>query len=606
MNREYNVHCLEEAGDVTEQMKTLAETLGSFDAAGQPLSEYGVLEVLQKLARDCQEGDLPRELQMEILAFALREERPDQVSEWGTRYGPTLTWTSETNETKEWPDRNEITPDGIAYWTRRAQEASHPVLKARYAGAAWDLARLAGVRPDYRMAQAAIDAAVHLTHGNYRAHETEVIRQLEHALRLARTLGDEDREHAVRDAMIQYEEGIAVDEKAGLWGFSFDNLVLGQLGSPTEVQATAIVEDMEARISRLAEPAQGRPDPWKTEAAAARLAEYYRRIGNRDALRCVLAKLVAAFEAASESARPMLAHAWMEHLYGVLSSYGLPNEAGRIAVKLAELGPAVRASMKEVAVEFQIDGKKLKDAVDAILGNRLEEALGRIAAGFVPELAKVEAGVRERAQKAPLAYLFPMALKDQLGRTIARVGTAEIDPEGRMVHEASQNLYFLSPLLRDAVRAVAAKYSPTADDLVGYLYGSPAFRDGQKTLLRHGLKLYLDEDWIAATHVLVPQVESAFRTLLGKAGRPVMKSARQGGGFDYRPLDDLLRDPAIEGIFGQDATFYLRALLTDRRGWNARNSLCHGILPATDVGYALADRLFHVLLCLAQVREKSG
>jgi hypothetical protein len=220
--------------------------------------------------------------------------------------------------------------------------------------------------------------------------------------------------------------------------------------------------------------------------------------------------------------------------------------------------------------EAEIDGRKVKQLVDVLEGG-LEEALDRIAAEFVPERGKLETQVKAHAQKAPLHYLFPVAIKDYLGQTVALIGSAEADLEGRTVHEMSQHLYFFSPFLHAVLEGLVARYSPTPDDLTAHVYQSPAFREEQKPLLQRGFQLYLDQDAIATTHVLVPQIESAFRTLLEKAGRPVMKYARWGGGFDYRPLDDLLRDPAAEAILGQDLTFYLRVLLTDRRGWNARN-----------------------------------
>jgi hypothetical protein len=57
-------------------------------------------------------------------------------------------------------------------------------------------------------------------------------------------------------------------------------------------------------------------------------------------------------------------------------------------------------------------------------------------------------------------------------------------------------------------------------------------------------------------------------------------------------------------IFSEDWTVYMRVLLTDPRGWNVRNNLCHGMLEPDEISDVVADRIFHVLLMLALVRLK--
>ena len=70
-----------------------------------------------------------------------------------------------------------------------------------------------------------------------------------------------------------------------------------------------------------------------------------------------------------------------------------------------------------------------------------------------------------------------------------------------------------------------------------------------------------------------------------------------------RGLDETLRDSVVIGVITEDAARYLRILLTDQRGWNIRNTLCHGILPADSFGQEVADRVIHALIILAAVRE---
>ena len=50
--------------------------------------------------------------------------------------------------------------------------------------------------------------------------------------------------------------------------------------------------------------------------------------------------------------------------------------------------------------------------------------------------------------------------------------------------------------------------------------------------------------------------------------------------------------------------FYFRVLLTDKRGWNLRNNVAHGMSVMKDFDKQTADRLLHAFLCLGLVRLK--
>ena len=80
-----------------------------------------------------------------------------------------------------------------------------------------------------------------------------------------------------------------------------------------------------------------------------------------------------------------------------------------------------------------------------------------------------------------------------------------------------------------------------------------------------------------------------------------MKLGRSGG-FNLKTLDELLRTEQISRVLGEDVSLYFRVLLTDLRGWNIRNDVCHGISPYESFSKMVADRLIHILLVLGQLR----
>jgi hypothetical protein len=584
------------------------EYIKQIEETGEPIREYKLLSPLQK-ARATMLEENPEEddesLQLEILAFALREENDGSATEWGTSFGPMITTQQEDGQAEEWPGRTMVTTEAIEYWRGRAKESSHPVLRGKYARLAWDLAQMVPqCKPDYVMAQISIDSAIEASVGSHLESPLQGIEALATALRIAHTINDTDRIASVRDEMIRYEQRVAEDEKVGLWGFSFDCLLEDGLGNPTVEQVEMLVKQLEDRLSRLASRDPEQLDPWKVEAAAQRLAGYYRRTGSADELTRVLSTLGTAFENRASRVEPMLAYALLEHIHGVFASFGLTEEANRISVKLEEIGPALRASLKKITVETSIEGTKIREAVESIVDYEPHEALERLAVSFVPLRERVERQVRDYANKFVLGNLCMTDIKDYAGRTVSQIGSVDDDLEGRIVHQMSQNLQFQGFLLREVLSEAVRRNIFTAENVTSFLFESPVFRVQFREIISHGVGMFLDNDPLGAIHLLVPQVECAVRGLLAKARVQTIRPLRHGGGFDLRLLDDMLRDAATKTILGEDLSLYLRVLLTDRRGWNIRNRLCHADLPSAEMGDALADRAVHALLCMALVREK--
>lgn len=96
-------------------------------------------------------------------------------------------------------------------------------------------------------------------------------------------------------------------------------------------------------------------------------------------------------------------------------------------------------------------------------------------------------------------------------------------------------------------------------------------------------------------------MEQAVRQLATLIGAPIY-AQRRGGGLHVRTLDDLLRDAAIGTALTENVVTYLRVLLTDARGWNVRNTVCHGLAPVSMLTMPVADRVLHAALVLSLIR----
>lgn len=156
-----------------------------------------------------------------------------------------------------------------------------------------------------------------------------------------------------------------------------------------------------------------------------------------------------------------------------------------------------------------------------------------------------------------------------------------------------------APLVRALLSKATARVPLTVDLLMTQVRASPVFAEDRHAIIAHGLRSFLDGEHLASVHLLIPQIKSAIRRLAELIGVPTQRRDKHGG-LDFRMLEELLRDVTV--VLGDEQSLYLRVLLSDRRGWNLRNEVCHGVLPATAFGPAMSDRVLHVMLLLGTLR----
>jgi hypothetical protein len=261
--------------------------------------------------------------------------------------------------------------------------------------------------------------------------------------------------------------------------------------------------------------------------------------------------------------------------------------------------------MHEISHTVAIPTEKVNEYIEAITQGTIEEVLVRIAVQYVPDIEQTSIQVRELASKAPLTFLISHSILDSSGRPMANIGSVEEDFDGRVVTQLSQNMQIDAPFLRAVIKRMQEKFTPSLDTLLNYLHQSPLFQPDYKSLVAQGLNSYLQDDHVSAIHILIPQIENALRYLLQTSGGTIYKPNRVGG-LSLKILDEILRDNTVVNVLSDNVVKYLQVLLVDQRGWNIRNNVCHGLMQPEQLSNVVMDRLFHVLLLLALVREKES
>lgn len=589
-------------GDKGGETFTIEDLMHSLEASPDPIEEHRVASALREWGRS---HEVTREAQFEDMAFSFHAHEHQDPSVWELYFGPMMSGTTESGERWDVPSLSDVSADTLDYWTRRALESRHPVLKARYADLCWELPkRLPDARPSYEMAKVAIDAYLAAVEQRRYQHSVTLVGKLKRALEISLQIADPGRLAIVRDALIALESDIAEDESLGLWGFAFDSLIEppNRHIAVSDEQREQLVAALEARLDRFHKADATAFHPSGAEAAALRLAAYYKREGESKDVARVMGVYAAAVRKMQGVAAPMVLAHCLETLHEHLVQLGLRDDAKALTTEIREAGQQSLADMKEFSTSIEVPAEEVEAFFTELLHGTSEEVLVRFAVHFLPRQEELEAQLLQLSRDAPLSFLFSTAVKDDEGRTVARVGPIEGDLEGQLVRHTSQSLSLRIPWLREALRRGRSDGLVTFESVSEFVFGSPPFQSSRQPLMAAGLDAYFRDDTLAAVHILVPQIEQAIRYLTGLLQAPTL-NARRDGGFRARVLDDLLREPALESVLGKDVVAYLRVLLTDERGWNVRNLVCHGLAAPNTFGAPVADRLLHAILLLSLVRE---
>ncbi len=592
----------------SKDFEKVEEILKSLNSSTQQVCEEEISEMLKKVAKqeygENWRENIPEVLRAEIMAFDFMEDYQNSETGWGTYFGPMFVLPNKEKGAVEIPSIQDITPSMIDYWEKRAIELKSPILKTRYADLVWDFSeKIKGVKPNYKMAVIAIESIIDIADRDLHRYQISVITKLKRALSLALSLNNKELISKVKDAIIAYENKVAEDDKPVLWGFSFDLLLKNNNVQLTPEEKDSIIQDLEERLDRLSKSSDY--NFWAAENAAIPLAEYYNLISKEEDAKRVLLTYSKIVKAAVVSIQPsaQVAIAWLERLFHIYMQYGLKDETDEISIEIRKLGAKADSELKTIKASVTIPTEEIEKIINALIDGDVKTALARITVYYIPKKGEAIKQLNDLSKEAPITFLFTRKIQDSSGRIVATVGPLKDDFNGHVILQISQNMAYSSPFLRDTIKALICKFDLEAENIVDYLSESLIFEEDRRPLIEKGIEEYLNRNYIAALHVLIPQIEALIRNLAEKIGEPVFKQARYGG-FNYRNLEDMLWDENIKGVLGEDLTFYFRVLFVDPRGWNLRNNVCHGISTPETFNTTIADRVFHSLLCLSLIRER--
>lgn len=195
------------------------------------------------------------------------------------------------------------------------------------------------------------------------------------------------------------------------------------------------------------------------------------------------------------------------------------------------------------------------------------------------------AHVENQHRLSPLQRLFPTVLQTPEGLPFYAPESDEARFDLDMVKWETELLQQWTVIYAEALHRVVDTDLPPFKTLVGVLS-----EDGETSAIGHQLAesfyRYWAGDGAAALHTTVPMIEALVRDAVIRADRGIYRLQKHQSPGQYVGLGVLL--PLFYDIYNvseKDRRFF-NAVLRHPGGWNLRNLLSHGYLPAINGGVA--------------------
>jgi hypothetical protein len=268
--------------------------------------------------------------------------------------------------------------------------------------------------------------------------------------------------------------------------------------------------------------------------------------------------------------------------------------AHRVDERIAELQKSLNESGKRSLDEMKTISSSSIDITQFVEKAR-DAVKGKLAIDALVAFANMYHGarrarMRETSEKMlrehPLQAFISATHMSRDGRVIAKrpgMGSDsghsdEVAIWAEMVKQYNMELgLVVIGFILPALEVLALEHRLRENDFVAIASESPIVPEGRERLFGKALFAGYEKDFVAALHLLVPQVEHMVRWHLKAAGIKTTTLDKDGV-ENENGLSALMELPEVRQIFSEDLSFELKALFCDAFGPNLRNELAHGLL----------------------------
>jgi hypothetical protein len=342
------------------------------------------------------------------------------------------------------------------------------------------------------------------------------------------------------------------------------------------------------------------------EIIADLLATHFRRSNNKADDERVIRAAGLATEFAASQASALFAMTWLQTLLERYRSFGMNADADRVQVEARRRGMDSGEEMKKRAHTFTIPENMIAGYRKWLIEpQEPRDLLLRWACNNAPSVKGARETLEQSLTATPLLARIGVTAINA-GQFVSKAGSVEDDLEGRVAGHLRQLIEMRFNLFVGGWQHIQENRTLSAEDILGVISVSPVFSEGGLELIGEGLTRFFADDHLGATHILLPQVECALRNLLGLLGRPTNKAVRgESGVMQERNMNEALGDPAVQSVLPEDFQRHLQIVFASRLGFNLRNVVAHGLLPASQFSMLTSLMALQGLLLMSLIEAKT-
>ena len=580
-----------------ENQKKLQDILNLYDDVNR--KKFNDVEFRDSLSEIPFEEQQQDAYKFEMLAFSLVGNGKD--NDWGTYYGPIFLGKKEDGTPAYIPPLESITNEAVLYWESRIHQTHNPLLKMRYAGLVWDFKRkVCNDRYPSSLYDDYITSMLDVINGDYEPNDFSTVNVIE---RLSSFIKKDDKyKEQIKPALIRFDnERSSEDASARLWGAYIHFITEHKTWFTPEEEQTCIKKH-EDRLIRLSSAAD--INPWAVNEQSKALSDYYKSRNKLSEINRVLHVMEQSFRKVKPD---MDSLQWMGNLEQIASTYaiyGFKEERQRLLKEIEIAGNEATRQMQSHSFTFDIPQEAYDQIKTFLLQGSTDEQFQRFCIYNIIDKGQQAKELKKLANQYPLVYMMPTHLMDPHGKPASIIKGIDYDFDGQLVLHICKHIQFNAIFMRYCINLLRDSKALSIDSIMSRVKDSPIIDVNRQEIIRQALLAYEADNYVIMCHLLVPQIEDTFRTLLDKSGKPVIRPQKDKNnpGYSQRILDDILKDDVVVETFGENFSYYARILLTDQRGLNIRNNLCHGLVDPAFFNGTIADRLLHLLCVLTLVK----
>lgn len=540
----------------------------------------------------------------ERLAYGLMEGHNQDA--WDTFYGPMFHIPQLDGSYMDKPRLDEITPEVISYWESRGSVVKNPAIKMHYMGLVYSFKeKITNTPCDNTFLESYVKTIVESsTNGwvvDYKSAKTFLPIAFEIAIKLPHLIQD------VKNEILRLAQS-AKDNQLGVWLACYNLLIqyFKDKNLFNKQEKTDIINYIETRFSSLickSPNAEGdeKLNPFFVRDIAFVLAQYYKQNNNTVDKERVIHEIDSAFRKILNQGVVMQQLFWLEEIQKCYSTFGMTTDAQSMYPEIQAKGIEVKDSLEQRIHEYSIPSELVERLKNEIINGSVDEIYTHFVEKFTLKKKAAEEFV-EKQKINPLSGMMGIQILSESGMPLSQIGTPEFDREGNEYSFGAELIVSYSPILRYVISELVNSGIFTEDLIVKHIMASNLINYDRKDSIAKGIRFYMCGEYVTACHLLIPQIEHGICNLALKLGANALRMQPSGKGYMVQLMDKLFDVPEVHDLLGEDQSFYLRTLLTEQRGLNLRNLLCHGLINPNFFDITKADRIIHALLLIGNLK----